>query len=494
MVIPTANDSEAQLRQPLLSSYGYPTDKASDTMHQDDAELRVGNDRGRLLGYKTITMLTKGLQGISILLVAYLAVNGFWALVRPDLYAKNANLATLAYDEAAYRHYVPHFPKFPGGPDHEHGPQGPPGPPCGPPHHGPGAPPHGPPHGPDGAETRFSSPNGGRAGQHARFIEAPRSDKTSGFAGEYFHYDGSGTDYKKGSKSKPPSNAKKYLPNKVWGCAKLTPGKIVTLGAPIEWRGQHVQVGPSLAGSEVTFVWDGKVGHAPPKEINMYKRDDHHASTQKDVKLAPWKFAPKGLPPHKMTGVLNDPTREYTFNNWTAIFELKIPAASVWTKAKVDPKDVRICSLRELDMTGIGFFTADGIPPKHGKHSKGFDEVSTKFKTVVHLPSDFTRVPMRAGAPPPPVHEHKKSSSGSKKAGPKKGKSSNNSKSKSSKPRMLAESDETQEVEEADVNVFEARDVETEAAAVRELTASNEQEVADVEDEAKSAGLPASTK
>ena len=67
----------------------------------------------------------------------------------------------------------------------------------------------------------------------------------------------------------------------------------------------------------------------------------------------------------------------------------------------MQPSEVQICSLRELDMTGISLFNINGIPPNKTHNPPGFDEISRLFKTVVHLPSNYTRVPMRAGAPPP---------------------------------------------------------------------------------------------
>ncbi|PWZ00739.1 hypothetical protein BCV70DRAFT_144101, partial [Testicularia cyperi] len=276
-------------------------------------------------------VLSKGLKGFVVIVIAYLAVNGFWALVRPELYSRCNHGHAL---RRGYHHD--------GAGSFQHG-EGP--------HQNPALPMALPVH------LALLAPLG------------------------------------------PPS-PKKYLPNKVWECIEATPGKILTISAPIEWRGQHVQVAPSLAGSEVTFVWDGKVGPPPPPSINMWRRDGPHGNGNEQARFqtdddAEWNF--RGGKGNLKTGDVNEPNRVLTSSNYSAVYEVKVPPAAEWTKANISPSDVRICSLRELNMTGIGLFPAAGIPPNHAPHSPGFDKIATLFKTVVHLPSNFTRVPMRAG-------------------------------------------------------------------------------------------------
>ncbi|CBQ71736.1 conserved hypothetical protein [Sporisorium reilianum SRZ2] len=312
-------------------------------LNEDHLELRVGQDHTSRRSSRGARVLSRGLKSIAIFLVAFLAANGFWALFRPELYGHNGLISLNGHrDDRHHRHHH-HHPHHHGPPGHRPGP--PPPPPHGPPGHDHPHPP--PPHGPPGHDHPHPPPP-----------------------------------------PPPPHRG----PGKVQDCFDLVPGKTVEIQTPLRWFGQGVEVAPSLAGSSVTFVWDGKVGppvpprRGPPRgprpgpprpprpahEQEESDDDDDTALSSKEPKK---------------------PKKEFG----KVLFQVDVPSETEWKDANVSFRELKLCSVLRPDSVGIHVFNASGIPPSHAHIKPGFAQVAPSFNTTVYLPSHYARAPIRTG-------------------------------------------------------------------------------------------------
>lgn len=79
------------------------------------------------------------------------------------------------------------------------------------------------------------------------------------------------------------------------------------------------------------------------------------------------------------------------------MYHIQVPSKGEWKDANIAPQDLKICSVRRPDSTGIDVFNASGIPPSHARIDPAFHQVASRFNTTIHLPSHFARTPIRAG-------------------------------------------------------------------------------------------------
>nr|CDI52398.1 hypothetical protein BN887_00104 [Melanopsichium pennsylvanicum 4] len=388
-------------------------------LNEDHLHLRVGQDNGSHRANGRARIFSRGLKGIAILLVAFLTANGFWALFRPELYGHNA-LFQLSGHDAHHRHKLPHqhhdHPYHRPPPPH-HGPPGhgcdhpppPPHPPHGPfcrdhpppppPHHGPPGrgpdhpppPPH-PPHGPPGRDhPPPPPPHHGPPGRGPDHPPPPPHPPHGPPGRDHLpppppHHGPPG----RGSEHPPPPPPHPHPhppkgPGKVQECFDLQEGETLEFEAPLEWAGQSVQVAPSLAGSSVIFVWDGEVGPpAPPQHIprpGSPPPPPHRESTESQEIGDKDQKKPEKKPGHVR-------------------YRIQIPSKAEWKDAGIASQDLKICSVRRPDATGIDLFNASGIPPSHARIDPAFQKLAPLFNTTVRLPDKYARAPIRAGSLP----------------------------------------------------------------------------------------------
>lgn len=168
------------------------------------------------------------------------------------------------------------------------------------------------------------------------------------------------------------------------------PGKTLNVRSSLKWEGQAVEVAPGLAGSSVTFVWDGKVGPpAPPRR-------------------GPHRGPPPPRPPMKRRETGEEDKEEEIENEsegkkhkkklGDVTFEIEVPAEDEWKAANISPKALRLCALQGRGV-GIDIFNASGIPPIHAHIDPAFQQIAPSFNTTIYLPSHYARSPVRIGHP-----------------------------------------------------------------------------------------------
>ncbi|CDS00105.1 hypothetical protein [Sporisorium scitamineum] len=323
-------------------------------LNEDHLELRVGQEHQSRPSTRGACVLSRGLKSIAIFLVAFLAANGFWALFRPELYGHNGPHGPPGPPPHGP---PPHRPPGRGPPGHDHPFPPPPPPPHGPPGHDhphpppPPPPPHKPGHG----------PGGDRPGP-------PPPPPPHGPPG-------------------PPPPPPPKSPGQVQDCFDLVPGKTLEVRIPLKWPGHGVEVAPSLAGSSVTFVWDGKVGPPVPPHRGPRPgppRPPHlpHEEEELDDDDAV-KSSEKSGKPRKELG--------------NVVFEVEVPSEAAWKDANISFRELKLCSLLRSDSVGIHVFNASGIPPSHARIKLGFEQVAPGFNTTIYLPSHYARAPIRTG-------------------------------------------------------------------------------------------------
>ncbi len=157
-------------------------------------------------------------------------------------------------------------------------------------------------------------------------------------------------------------------------CFDFKPGKTLEIRSSLDWFGQSVQVAPSFAGSSVTFVWDGQVGppgrpRGPHRDLTESKGNGEKPKEPKEPKKA-----------------LGD-----------VVYTVEVPSKEEWEDAGISALELKICTTRRPDATGLDIFNASGIPPSHAHINPAFERIAPLFNTTVQLPSHYARTPIRAG-------------------------------------------------------------------------------------------------
>ncbi|TKY86683.1 hypothetical protein EX895_004323 [Sporisorium graminicola] len=425
-------EKEPLIQKPhdAVSIVNIPT--KSGAFNEDHLELRVGQERQLRRSSRGTRVLSRGLKGIAIFLVAFLSANGFWALFRPDLYGHNGLISLTGWTEAHHhRHHhhhhgppghgphgfpgspppgpPPHGPPGRGPPGHDHPfpppppPHGPPShdhpypPPPPPPPHWPGGPPppppppgppgHDHPHpppppGPPGRGPPGRGPPGrGPPGRDHPFPPPPPGPPGRGPPGHDHPH------------PPPPPPPPRGGPGKVHNCFDLVPGKTLEIQIPLRWFGQGVEVAPSLAGSSVTFVWDGEVGPpAPPHRGPRPPGPPHppHPPHEREVQEEVGSD-------EKDTERSSEKPKKPKKDRGKVLFKVEVPPEADWKDANVSSRELKLCSVLRPDAVGIHVFNASGIPPSHARIQPGFKRVAPGFNTTVYLPSYYARAPIRTG-------------------------------------------------------------------------------------------------
>ncbi|KAF6767105.1 hypothetical protein PSEUBRA_002584 [Kalmanozyma brasiliensis GHG001] len=360
-------DIEAEpLLQPETKEHDVSA-SAKGALNEDHLELRVGQEEERRRSSRTARILSRGLRGIALFLVAFLAANGFWALLRPELYGHNGLISMNGKHHDHHKHHKYH---------HHHHHDKPGHPPHGPPGRGPEHPPPPPPHGPPGHDHPHPPPPppGPPGHDHPHPPPSPPHKPGHGPGGD-----------RPGPPPPPPHGPPGHgpphpppPPPRVQACFDLVPGKSLSIKSPLHWAGQAVEVAPGLAGSSVTFVWDGKVGPPSPPRRGPHPGPPHppHPSDQTE--------AQQNEKPRKKLG--------------DVVFEIEVPAEDQWKTAGISAKELRLCSVRG-PAVGVDIFNATGIPPRHARVDPAFNQVAPGFNTTIYLPSHYARSPVRIGHP-----------------------------------------------------------------------------------------------
>ncbi|KAJ9478383.1 hypothetical protein PHBOTO_001967 [Pseudozyma hubeiensis] len=251
-----------------------------------------------------------------------------------------------------------------------HGPGGDrPGSPHGPPGHDHPHPPPPPPHGHPGHDHPHPSPPPPHKPGHGPGGDRPGPPGPPPPPGPPGH-------------PHPPPPPPHKGPPKVRECFDLVPGETLSFETPLDWFGQGVEVAPSLAGSSVTFVWDGKVGPpSPPPHGPPHPPRPPHPPHEKDASEVDDEKSSKK--PKKAPGKV--------------IFDIDIPSKADWKEAQVESHELKLCSIRRPGSTGIDIFNATGIPPNHAHIDPAFDQVAPRFNTTIRLPNHYARAPIRTG-------------------------------------------------------------------------------------------------
>ncbi|SPO43941.1 uncharacterized protein PSANT_01626 [Moesziomyces antarcticus] len=79
------------------------------------------------------------------------------------------------------------------------------------------------------------------------------------------------------------------------------------------------------------------------------------------------------------------------------VYTVEVPSKEEWEDAGISALELKICTTRRPDATGLDIFNASGIPPSHAHINPAFERIAPLFNTTVQLPSHYARAPIRAG-------------------------------------------------------------------------------------------------